>query len=93
VQNHPENIPRLRRTVRWWPAMANPTPGDVRTKRCACCGESFACRAGGCWCDGVPLTDDARASLRERFDDCLCAACLRRHATQAGRASFNSAGE
>jgi iron complex transport system substrate-binding protein len=62
----------------------NPTRGVVRVKRCTSCGESFECCAGGCWCDAVPLTDDVRTSLQERFDDCLCPTCLSRHAADRG---------
>jgi hypothetical protein len=52
---------------------SGPTP---REKRCVACGEAFVCCAGSCWCDGVELTEAARASLREQFLDCLCRRCL-----------------
>jgi hypothetical protein len=49
---------------------------------CEACGEEFTCGAtlAGCWCTEVKLTDEARASLRERYRKCLCRACLEREA-------------
>jgi prepilin-type N-terminal cleavage/methylation domain-containing protein/prepilin-type processing-associated H-X9-DG protein len=44
----------------------------TRIKVCPECGDSFACRAGGCWCDHfppLPMPTDAKA-------DCLCPVCL-----------------
>jgi Cysteine-rich CWC len=60
--------------------MADEERGILRKKQCAACGQSFDCFAGGCWCDGVGLTDAMRASLRQQFADCLCQACLRERA-------------
>jgi hypothetical protein len=53
----------------------------VRDKRCAACGQQFACRPGGCWCTDVRLTAVTLAQLRQRYADCLCETCLRRHAS------------
>lgn len=44
----------------------------VRMKSCPECGQTFECRMGGCWCDGLPAL--TRGSIRE--SDCLCPACL-----------------
>ncbi len=53
----------------------------IRDKRCVVCGAWFECHAGGCWCDTVPLTEQKRAQLLERYVDCLCPTCLRQHAS------------
>lgn len=46
--------------------------------QCESCGRPFRCGAnlGGCWCSQVPLDDDARQALRDRFSGCLCRECL-----------------
>lgn len=45
---------------------------------CEACGAQFSCGAklAGCWCSEVQLTDALRAELRERYQHCLCRACL-----------------
>jgi Cysteine-rich CWC len=53
----------------------------IREKHCAVCGAEFECHAGGCWCDAVPLTEQRRAQLLERYVDCLCPTCLRQQAS------------
>ena len=47
---------------------------------CESCGNDFKCGATltGCWCMNVKLTDETRASLRERYKKCLCKTCLER---------------
>jgi len=60
-----------------------PTRNVIREKTCEACGATFECRAGGCWCDDVPLAAVARAQLRARYGDCLCRTCLLGH-QQAG---------
>ncbi|MGB7925460.1 MAG: cysteine-rich CWC family protein [Pyrinomonadaceae bacterium] len=49
---------------------------------CESCGEPFACGAqlSGCWCMEVEVSEAVRAELRERFQRCLCRACLERFA-------------
>jgi iron complex transport system substrate-binding protein len=47
-------------------------PYETRVKICHECGESFACRAGGCWCDKLPPLAPSTAPGA----DCLCPACL-----------------
>lgn len=49
---------------------------------CEACGEPFTCGASlaGCWCSQVKLSDAVRAELRERYQSCLCRACLERFA-------------
>ena len=49
-----------------------------KEKRCPKCGTSFECGGlFGCWCRDVKLDKAALASLKERYDDCLCPACLK----------------
>jgi hypothetical protein len=49
---------------------------------CERCGNEFICGAtiSGCWCMKVDLTDDARAELKSKFNDCLCQNCLEKYA-------------
>ncbi len=48
-----------------------------RRKTCASCGREFLCYERGCWCDAVKTSPAEAQSLREKFEDCLCEACLR----------------
>jgi hypothetical protein len=45
---------------------------------CEACGNEFTCGAtlAGCWCMEVELDDATRAKLREKYNGCLCRACL-----------------
>ncbi|HEY6189084.1 MAG TPA: cysteine-rich CWC family protein [Pyrinomonadaceae bacterium] len=45
---------------------------------CEACGDSFNCGATleGCWCTEVALSEQARAQLRARYQQCLCRKCL-----------------
>jgi ribosomal protein L34E len=52
----------------------------TREKQCPSCGKRFECCAGGCWCDTVSLTEEARTSLLP-YVGCLCPVCLARHAS------------
>lgn len=48
-------------------------------KICPRCGVRFECKMGTinlCQCSTVPLSDDERAYIAARYDDCLCALCL-----------------
>lgn len=50
----------------------NSQTSSTRIKICPECGDSFACKAGGCWCDHFPplqLSSEPRG-------DCLCPNCL-----------------
>lgn len=49
------------------------------SKICPRCGGSFVCKANRihqCDCMGVLLSADAVEFIRQRYDDCLCVACL-----------------
>jgi hypothetical protein len=51
------------------------------TQSCERCGVQFGCQAGSddktpCWCASVALDEATRAALADRFERCLCPACL-----------------
>lgn len=49
-------------------------------KYCPRCKGSFECKVGSildCQCTKVKLVDEERDWLKEKFDDCLCLACMR----------------
>jgi hypothetical protein len=68
-------------------------PGTLRNgcaptqKKCAACGEVFACAAPdpNCWCEEAKVSAAALESLRTRYADCLCPRCLAAAATGAPR--------
>jgi Cysteine-rich CWC len=45
---------------------------------CERCGSDFVCGAtlGGCWCSELKLDDTQRADLKQKYQRCLCRACL-----------------
>jgi hypothetical protein len=48
-------------------------------KYCPHCNILFECKVGSillCQCTTVPLTEDERMFIKNRYDDCLCANCL-----------------
>jgi hypothetical protein len=47
---------------------------------CEACGGPFTCGAklSGCWCAGIQLSDETRAELKARYNNCLCRECLER---------------
>lgn len=48
-------------------------------KQCPRCGARFECKAGSitaCQCYGIPLGDEERVFIEERYHDCLCRNCL-----------------
>ena len=55
-----------------------------KDKQCSKCGETFGCGGLlGCWCSDVKLDPATLAKLKERYDNCLCAACLKSFAAAA----------
>ena len=54
----------------------------TRDRVCEGCGKEFLCGASlrGCWCSEIELTDEARASLKAGYRDCLCRDCLEKAA-------------
>ncbi|PWU04442.1 MAG: hypothetical protein C5B52_01525 [Bacteroidetes bacterium] len=54
--------------------------GKHETKVCPRCGKYFECKMGdiqNCQCFTVQLSPPARDMVSEKFDDCLCNACLK----------------
>jgi hypothetical protein len=48
-------------------------------KRCPRCGRSFRCKVNRivhCECMTVPLAPETLEIISERYNDCLCLACL-----------------
>ena len=48
-------------------------------KYCPHCNQLFECKVGSillCQCTTVSLTDDERMFIKDRYDDCLCSACM-----------------
>jgi hypothetical protein len=49
-------------------------------KPCPRCGASFECKVGNvvlCQCASVELSPEEQAWIQARYDDCLCAACMK----------------
>ncbi|MGN6163925.1 MAG: cysteine-rich CWC family protein [Flavisolibacter sp.] len=48
-------------------------------KNCSKCGVAFSCQneTSGCWCESVHLSKEVLVKLKEAYDNCLCAACLK----------------
>jgi len=49
-------------------------------KQCPRCSVDFECKTGSielCQCQSVSLDEFQSAHISERYDDCLCAACLK----------------
>jgi len=59
------------------------------TDRCPRCDAAVGCGAttGGCWCNGMTLAPELRSALAERYEACLCPACLRELAAPAATAA------
>ncbi len=54
----------------------------AKEKRCSKCGVSFDCGGLlGCWCRDIKLDATTLATMKERYDDCLCPDCLKQLAT------------
>ncbi len=48
-------------------------------KQCPRCHQDFECKSGNillCQCQTVALKSEHLAFIKEKFTDCLCAACL-----------------
>lgn len=59
--------------------MASGTSVATAGSRCPRCEAVFTCAVatGACWCAQVTLTAQRREDLAERYEGCLCRACLR----------------
>ncbi|PZP33271.1 MAG: hypothetical protein DI603_07785 [Roseateles depolymerans] len=60
--------------------------GDLMPSTCPRCGGGFDCgaRAGRCDCFDIRLTPEQREAVAQRWQGCLCVACLRDIAGGAG---------
>jgi hypothetical protein len=48
-------------------------------KQCARCRQPFECKAGSitqCNCTQICLSEEEKAFIADRYEDCLCLACL-----------------
>ena len=48
-------------------------------KNCPRCGAGFECKQGAitaCQCYGITFSDEEKAFIEERYNDCLCRNCL-----------------
>lgn len=60
--------------------------------KCERCHVPFECKAGTinlCQCQAVALNTEQRNYIRYRYDDCLCANCLKELRTDYNVAKFN----
>ena len=49
-------------------------------KNCSRCNTAFECKVGSitiCQCTTVELTHEEIESIREKYNDCLCAECMK----------------
>ncbi|MBO9658081.1 MAG: cysteine-rich CWC family protein [Chitinophagaceae bacterium] len=49
------------------------------THKCPRCGNGFACKPGNitqCQCFGISITEEQRAYMDKKYNDCLCKDCL-----------------
>lgn len=61
-------------------------------KKCPRCNISFECKPGNvvhCQCYGIVLGVDERALIEEKYNDCLCHACLREYSSQITQIEAN----
>ena len=55
-----------------------------KDKQCSKCNETFSCGGLlGCWCGDVKLDPAMLATLKERYNNCLCSSCLKAVAADA----------
>ncbi|NOS82251.1 MAG: hypothetical protein HOP32_11795 [Nitrospira sp.] len=47
-------------------------------KPCENCGQTFTCVGYQCWCGGLGITEQQMDWIADRFEDCLCPACLKK---------------
>jgi len=55
-----------------------------KTVTCPICGEQFTCgMSTSCWCATRVVPDSVRRFLAERYETCVCSACLDRLIAEA----------
>ncbi|NTU54027.1 MAG: cysteine-rich CWC family protein [Chlorobiaceae bacterium] len=53
--------------------------GVPKTVICPACGQQFTCGLStSCWCSTRVVPDTVRRNLAERYETCVCSACLDR---------------
>lgn len=60
--------------------------------KCERCGNGFECKVGSinlCQCREVILSDEQRTYIKYRYDDCLCADCLKELRSEYNITRFN----
>ena len=69
--------------------------GSGSGSSCPQCGNTFGCGVAlqSCWCHAVQLSTEALATLRARYDACLCPDCLREWTTVNAESSGRSPDE
>ncbi|MCW8936018.1 MAG: cysteine-rich CWC family protein [Gammaproteobacteria bacterium] len=61
-------------------------------KTCPHCKSYFECKSGdilNCQCETIILTQEHRDFIASRYDDCLCAGCLRTIRSELNVSEFN----
>jgi hypothetical protein len=59
--------------------------GSGKTVICPICGESFTCALSStCWCASRKVPSEVTEYLAERYETCICSACLDRLIEQSG---------
>ncbi|MDA0205890.1 MAG: cysteine-rich CWC family protein [Acidobacteria bacterium] len=49
---------------------------------CASCGAEFGCEpTGNCWCFSETVPKETLEAIKDRYERCLCPACLRKAVT------------
>lgn len=62
-------------------------PGNLRmapqNKTCPVCGASFQCMGEeDCWCESYQILQKDFLRIAQRYDDCLCPACLKEYTAE-----------
>lgn len=60
-------------------------------KYCPRCTIRFECKVGSillCQCNSIDLTEGERNFLQEKYDDCLCANCMKEMKTEFHNNAF-----
>jgi len=54
----------------------------VKDETCEACGAEFRCEPqGSCWCFSETVPQETLEALKDRYQRCLCPACLRKAVT------------
>lgn len=70
----------------------NCTHEKYEQKICPGCQASFVCKVGdvaNCQCSTITLTHNEQIYLNEKFNDCICARCMKSQKSEYARNQFN----